>query len=153
VTSQQRSELEAELAFQMKVAEFPPHKREYRFGGRDGQRRWRFDFAFPEQKLAVEVDGGIYSGGRHTRGAGVERDCEKYNEALLCGWRVLRLTKQMVTSCDGLLYIEAALEQSRPAPRIRVTDEAADLIVYEGPAPIDGRRYLRDGVEYRIEEF
>jgi very-short-patch-repair endonuclease len=50
------------------------------------ERKWRFDFAFPSVKLAVEVDGR----GRHQRVDGVRKDCEKGNEAALLGWRVLR---------------------------------------------------------------
>lgn len=73
-------------------------------------RRWRFDFAWPAHMLAVEVDGGTYSGGRHTRGAGYERDCEKANEAVLRGWRVLRVTTQQVDSGEALAWIERALE-------------------------------------------
>lgn len=53
-------------------------------------RRWRFDLAWPDRMLAVEVDGGVWSGGRHTRGAGFIADCEKLNTATLLGWRVLR---------------------------------------------------------------
>lgn len=49
-------------------------------------RRWAFDLAFPSQKLAVEVDGR----GRHQTVAGVRGDCEKLNEAVRMGWRVLR---------------------------------------------------------------
>ena len=53
-------------------------------------RRWRFDYAIPEALVAIEVEGGIYAGGRHVRGAGYEKDCQKYNEAQLLGWIVLR---------------------------------------------------------------
>ncbi len=53
-------------------------------------RRWRFDFAFPDKKIAVEVEGGIWARGRHTRGGGYAGDVEKYNEAVKLGWRVLR---------------------------------------------------------------
>ncbi|MCB5206098.1 hypothetical protein [Methylovorus mays] len=48
-------------------------------------REWRFDFARPDIKLAIEVEGGTLSGGRHTRGAGYEADCYKYNEAARLG--------------------------------------------------------------------
>jgi very-short-patch-repair endonuclease len=55
---------------------------EYRF---DDVRRWRFDFAFPSVKLAIEVEGKAhYHAKRH------KTDCEKLNEALRQGWRVLR---------------------------------------------------------------
>lgn len=57
--------------------------REFRF---HPERRWRFDVAFPSQRLAIEVDGR----GRHQTVAGVRADCEKHNEAVRLGWRVLR---------------------------------------------------------------
>lgn len=57
--------------------------REYRF---HPTRRWRFDLAFPSQKLAIEVDGR----GAHQTVVGVRRDCEKGNEAVRRGWRLLR---------------------------------------------------------------
>lgn len=67
--------------------------REWRF---DPTRRYRFDFAWPAKKIAVEVEGGIWSNGRHTRPSGFANDCEKYNLAALNGWRVLRYTTEMV---------------------------------------------------------
>ena len=69
-------------------------------------RRWRFDWAFVVWKLAVEVEGGSWTGGRHTRGAGFERDIEKYAEALCLGWRVLRVTPEMVRDGRALGYLE-----------------------------------------------
>ena len=59
-------------------------------------RRWRFDYAWPEKYLAVEIEGGTWVGGRHTRGVGYEKDCEKYNTAVSLGWRVLRFTPTML---------------------------------------------------------
>jgi len=59
-------------------------------------RKWRFDFCWPERKLALEIEGGAFVGGRHTRGAGYEKDIAKYNEATALGWRVLRATTGMV---------------------------------------------------------
>lgn len=66
-----------------------PFEREYRF---HPERKWRFDFAFPEHKVAVEIEGGVWSHGRHTRGSGFVKDCDKYNSAAILGWRVLRFT-------------------------------------------------------------
>ena len=69
-------------------------------------RRWRFDWAWPDQKLALEVDGAVYSRGRHTRGKGFENDMEKLNEALLLGWRVLRVSTGMVADGRALGFVE-----------------------------------------------
>jgi len=59
-------------------------------------RRWRFDLAFPSAVVAVELDGGIFSGGRHVRPLGFLRDMEKLNHAALLGWRVFRFTWEHV---------------------------------------------------------
>ncbi len=63
--------------------------REHRF---DSERQWRFDFAWPRYLVAVEIEGGIFGRGRHSRGAAYTKDCEKYNAATCAGWKVLRYT-------------------------------------------------------------
>lgn len=55
-------------------------------------RKWRFDYAVPEHKIALEVEGGVWTGGRHTSPIGFLGDIEKYNTATLMGWRVFRTT-------------------------------------------------------------
>ena len=60
---------------------------EYRF---HPTRKWRFDFAIVESKVAIEVEGGVWEYGRHNRAAGFVKDMEKYNEAAAHGWRLLR---------------------------------------------------------------
>lgn len=55
-------------------------------------RKWRFDLAIPSVKLAVEIEGAVYTNGRHTRGTGFLNDIEKYNEAAMLGWTLLRFT-------------------------------------------------------------
>lgn len=63
----------------------------------DSVCRWRFDLAWPEHHLAVEVEGVTPGGGgRHQRIKGYEADCEKYNAAVLQGWRIVRLTPRML---------------------------------------------------------
>ena len=57
-------------------------------------RRWRFDYAIPSAMVAIEVEGGAYTQGRHTRGKGFEADIEKYNTAEAMGWHVLRVTPE-----------------------------------------------------------
>lgn len=56
------------------------------------KRKWRFDLAIPSVKLAVEIEGAVYSNGRHTRGSGFLKDIEKYNTAAIMGWTLLRFT-------------------------------------------------------------
>jgi len=79
-------------------------------------RKWRFDFAVPELMLAVEYE-GIYKRSsdktrksRHTTVGGYRNDCEKYNEAVLLGWRVLRITADMLNDDTALDQISRALE-------------------------------------------
>ncbi len=66
-----------------------PVKTEWRF---HAQRQWRFDYAIPELKLAIEIEGDVFINERHTRGTGYIRDMEKYNIAQIMGWTVLRYT-------------------------------------------------------------
>ena len=56
------------------------------------KRKWRFDYAIPEHRIALEVEGGVWTGGRHIRAQGFLGDMEKYNTATLMGWRVFRTT-------------------------------------------------------------
>jgi len=65
-------------------------------------RKWRADFAFPEHRLLIEVDGGVWTQGRHTRGAGYIADCEKFNAAAMLGWRVLRFCEPHITDLSAL---------------------------------------------------
>jgi very-short-patch-repair endonuclease len=106
------SQLESTLAFQLRVCRVPAPEREYVFAP---PRRWRFDFAWPERKLAVEVEGGMWAkgGGRHQRGKGFEADCEKYNAAALAGWMVLRVTEKHVHDGQASRWIERALAEGR----------------------------------------
>lgn len=78
-------------------------------------RKWRFDFAWPDAKLALEVDGGTFSGGRHTRGKGFEEDCIKLNEAAKLGWFVLRATGRLVKNASVAADVGIMLQQRHPA--------------------------------------
>lgn len=100
------SDLEDTLLFHLRAAGLPEPEREVRFSP---TRRFRFDFAWPDLRLACEVEGGTYSGGRHTRGSGFAADCEKYNLAMLTGWRVLRVTAAHIESGQALAWIEMAI--------------------------------------------
>ena len=75
------------------------------------KRKWRFDFAWEEQKLALEIHGGIHSGGRHTRGRGFVEDRAKMNEATLLGWTVLEVTPEHIKSGQLRAWLLAAFNQ------------------------------------------
>jgi len=72
-------------------------------------REWRFDFAWPKPMVAVEMQGGVWSGGAHTRGGGYSKDCEKMNEAVALGWRVFYLTPGMLAD-DPMRWVTMIAE-------------------------------------------
>ncbi len=101
-----RLSAENTLLLQIKDAKLISPTREYRF---DDKRRWRFDFAYPDLKIAIEVEGGVYSQGRHTRGKGFTADCEKYNRATELGWSVYRYTTQQVKNGEAIKQLRRIL--------------------------------------------
>lgn len=88
------SPLEKRFLWGWKVIHGPELVCEFQF---HPSRKWRFDFAHSDSRVAVEIEGGTWVAGRHTTGTGFERDCEKYNEAAFLGWVVFRLTQEMLT--------------------------------------------------------
>lgn len=72
-------------------------------------RRWRFDAACPLLLIAVEVEGGAFSRGRHTRGKGYVADMQKYNAAVVRGWRVLRYTPQQMDAGEFIDDVNALM--------------------------------------------
>jgi len=71
----------------------PDLRKEFRF---DEQRRWRFDYVHLQSNVAIELEGGIWSNGRHVRGQGFINDCEKYNRAIVLGYVVFRLPADLI---------------------------------------------------------
>ena len=131
-----KSKWEQTLVDQIVEAGLPEPEREIRF---HPTRRWRLDIGDSERKLAVEVEGQVWgrlvkchkcgaqvrkrtktgkwvtvreAGGRHTRPDGFANDIEKYNEALLLRWRVLRATPAMIRSGQALEWWKRGLEVS-----------------------------------------
>ncbi len=118
------SDLEATMSLHIRAYDLPEPVTEYPFaaaivGDGKGIRQrlkdaglqdWRFDFSWPGQQIAAEVEGGTWSGGRHTRGKGYENDCRKYNAAILHGWRVYRFTSDMVKSGEAVRVLQRALQ-------------------------------------------
>ena len=79
---------------------------EYRF---HDTRKWRFDLAWPDSKLAVEVQGAIFTGGRHVRGAALVKEHEKLNAAAVLGWRVMFVQPCNLCMLDTVRMIRSAL--------------------------------------------
>lgn len=79
----------------------PLPTREFRF---HKTRLWRFDFCWeaPLLKIALEVEGGVYIQGRHQRTGGFIGDIEKYNQATIYGYRLLRFTPKQIESLEAL---------------------------------------------------
>lgn len=102
------SKLEQQMARDLLAVRAPSWEREFRF---DKVRMWRFDFAWPEHKLAVECEGLVRPGqkSRHTTNAGFEADCEKYNAAALADWKVLRFTTRHIRSGVAIMTVCKAL--------------------------------------------
>ena len=105
VRIQPPSYLEARFASLLRENGLPPGEREYPLG------QWRLDFAWPVEKVAVEIDGGVYSGGSHVTGEGHDRDCAKANFALMNGWTLYRLTSTMLCKGGGFEAVLDALRQ------------------------------------------
>lgn len=99
------SELEDTLLLAIRGAGLPEPEREVRFCA----RRWKVDFFWRDRDVIAEVEGGTWTGGRHTRANGFEGDCEKYNMATLLGKKVLRFTGAMVRDGRALDTLRQAL--------------------------------------------
>lgn len=117
--------LEDRVAFELSVRGVPAPEREYRFaalltGGigagcrerlaRAGLQDWRLDFAWPDQRIALEVEGGVWTRGRHVRPAGFLGDVAKYNALTMLGWRLIRMTGNSADDWKPLEWLERELK-------------------------------------------
>src|SRR5262245_26350420 len=92
-----------------KLERLPIPLAEYPFARHEG-RRWRFDYAWPEYRVALEVEGGMFAGGQHVRPAGIRRDLEKYNAAAVNGWIVLRCLPETLAADSTIQIIQRAMD-------------------------------------------
>lgn len=102
------SALEDLLAGQLRMVGICGWVREYKFLP---DRRFRMDFAFPNFRLGIDIQGGTYVYGRHSRPGGYHSDCEKANLAIEAGWRLFHFDSEMVKSGYALRTIERALRE------------------------------------------
>jgi very-short-patch-repair endonuclease len=100
------SALQEEMALKLAAAGLGPFRREWHFST---EYRWRFDFAWPRQGVALEVDGGAFRG-RHAGGKYLRASHERQNIAVLGGWRLLRVTKDMVRDGSAVEIVRRVLE-------------------------------------------
>ena len=101
------NEFEAKLARELKTLKIE-FEQEFEF---HPKRKWRADFHLVGKKILVEVEGAIWSGGRHTRGKGYIGDMEKYNAATMMGFQVLRFSTDQVKSGLAVRQIETMVEE------------------------------------------
>lgn len=87
-----------------------PFTKEFRF---HPDRKWQADFRIDDMPILVEVEGGVFSNGRHTRGEGYTKDCEKYSAAAVNGWFVIRGTTAQIKAGLVIQWIEKLIERLR----------------------------------------
>lgn len=100
------------MALHIRAYKLPDPVREYQF---DANRKWRCDFAWPDLLIAVEVEGGINSGGRHVRPEGFKADMVKYNALALAGWRLFRYDIATIKRGWAVEQIKQAISIKQPA--------------------------------------
>ncbi len=100
------------MAHMFSAAGLPIPVPEHRF---HPTRKWRFDYAWVKQKLALEVDGGIYVNGGHSRGAARESDYTKDANAIILGWRVLRVSTGQLKDGLAILWVSQIFAAERAA--------------------------------------
>jgi hypothetical protein len=91
---------------------------EYKF---HPERKWRFDFAFVDSLVALECQGGLFTNGRHSRGAALLKEHEKLNEAAARGWRILFTTPDKLCMAETVEIIKRAIH----LPDARNADQVA----------------------------
>ena len=105
-----KSNLVRKLREDLGAAGIPRPVEEHRF---HSTRMWRFDLAWPDRLVAVEVHGGTWIQGRHNRGDGYRGDREKMNEAALLGWLVIEVTAEHIKTAQALRWVREAFRITR----------------------------------------
>ena len=99
-------------------------------------RMWRFDFAIPELKIAIEVEGGFFSKGvsGHSSGKMAREDMEKYNTAALLGWRLLRLMPEQLdnqATFDVIASMILQVKHELNTGKQTAYNEMAQAVIYK----------------------
>lgn len=106
--SADRRKWEDLFLFQLRTAGLPKPREQFKF---HDTRRWTTDFAWPEKRLIVEIEGGIWrrGGGAHTHPSNVLRDIEKYNAAALLGYRLFRFSDRELKNGEAMRIMKLVL--------------------------------------------
>lgn len=91
------NQLHPDYSLEREFSNIPSWEADYekRYAKSKRSKRYRLDFAHPETCVGIEIQGGVYSRGRHVNGSGYERDCQKYNLAYISNWTIFLLTSKM----------------------------------------------------------
>ena len=110
-------------------------------------RMWRFDYANPSRMLAIEIEGAIFANGRHSRGAGMAGDMEKYNKAELYGWTILRYPAQPYQYISKISKEETEASKKRREEWINtIKKEVKEFLT----GVVDGQKTLSEPVQARL---
>lgn len=112
-------------------------------------RMWRFDYANPDRMLAIEIEGAIFGRGRHSRGAGMTGDMEKYNSAELRGWTLLRYPSQpspYISKVTGKPSITVSYTERCVEWQKRILDDVRAFLT----GIVDGQRTLEQTCQAKI---
>lgn len=99
------------------IEEIPEWERQYKFST---ERKFLFDFAWPKYKFAVEVQGGTWANGAHSRGTGLNKDFEKNFYAICNGWRVLYVSVNHIENKEAVGWIVKILKRFQRAEKKKV---------------------------------
>ncbi len=117
VSKKTKTDLEAEMAFNLKAAGLGGFVTECPFKGITGTRRYRFDLCYEAEKVAVEVQGGVFSGGRHVTGKGFSDERSKSAQAQILGWAYIEVTPAMIRSGEAVDLVRRALRRGGAGAR------------------------------------
>ncbi len=108
-----------QLIFEREFSDIAAWEADYqeRYAKSKRSKRYRLDFAHPDSRTGIEIQGGVYNRGRHVTGSGYERDCRKYNLAYTSGWTIFLLTSQMARDAYWHALIAAHISASPPLLR------------------------------------
>jgi len=111
----QKEKHELAFLFLVHTAKLREPEREYRF---HPKRLWRLDFAWPDLKIGVEIEGGLWRKDKHGNWAGahshptnIQRDIEKSNALVLLGWSLLRFSEREIKSTEAIQNVKSLILQ------------------------------------------